>query len=170
MRDPICQVAYFVNDAEAAAKKMFDLVGAGPFLLARNIELSSAELHGKPGDFVHTSAYGQWGDVMLELVQQDSVGPSPFRDMYEPGQEGLHHVATMVESLPETYTFYESRGYSVAAKAVTLSGTEFAFIDARGDLGHMIEVYEGSKELRGFYDFIRAASTTRSDSEVFISV
>ena len=63
---------------------MHQTFGAGPFLVSDNIQLAWAELRGVAGNFVHTSAYGQWGDVMLELVQQDSEGPSPFRDMFEP--------------------------------------------------------------------------------------
>ena len=88
---------------------MHQTFGAGPFLVSDNIQLAWAELRGIAGNFVHTSAYGQWGDVMMELVQQDSEGPSPFRDMFEPGQQGIHHVAVMVDSMKDAYEHFASQ-------------------------------------------------------------
>ncbi len=154
----IVQIAYFVTDAKAAALRMATAFGAGPFFLAERIELAWCEYRGVASDFVHTSAYGQWGDVMMELVQQDSEGPSPFRDMYGKGEEGIHHVAIMVESMTETYAHYQSLGFAVAARAETRSGVEFAFIDTTAALGHMIEIYQGTPQLRGFYAFVKEAS------------
>lgn len=156
---PIVQVAYFVTDAREAAERMAHTFGAGPFYVIDRIELAWGEHRGSPQDFLHSSAYGQWGDVMMELVQQDREGPSPFRDMYAAGEEGIHHVATMVDSLPETYTHYAERGFELAARAETKTGTEFAFVDTVAALGHMVEVYERSEALLGFYRFVREAST-----------
>ena len=155
---PIVQVAYFVSDARAAAERMARTFGAGPFFVADRIELAWGEHRGRPQDFLHSSAYGQWGDVMMELVQQDREGPSPFRDMYAPGEEGIHHVATLVDSLAETYDHYKDRGFAIAARAETLTGTEFAFVDTVPVLGHMVEIYERSDALLGFYAFVREAS------------
>ncbi len=155
---PVAQIAYFVNDACRAAERMAAQFGAGPFILVREIELEWGECRGRANKFLHSSAYGQWGDVMMELVQQDREGPSPFRDMYAPGEEGIHHTAMIVDSLPETYRYCESAGLAIAAKAQTLTGTEFAFVDTVDTLGHMIEVYERSESLVGFYDYVRSVS------------
>ena len=88
---PIVQVAYFVSDVRAAARQMHRRFGAGPFFVADRIDLAWGSHRGEPREFLHSSAYGQWGDVMMELVQQDEEGPSPFRDLYGPGEEGIHH-------------------------------------------------------------------------------
>ncbi len=155
---PIVQVAYFVNYARAAAERMARTFGAGPFFVFERIELAWGEHRGELCDFLHTAAYGQWGEVMMELVQQDREGPSPFRDLYRPGEEGLHHVATMVDSLEATYQHYAALGFPIAARAETRTGTEFAFIDTVSALGHMVEVYEGTEALRGFYAFVHDAA------------
>ena len=154
----IAQVAYFVDDIRLAARNMSLTFGAGPFYIVEEIKLEWGEHRGQPCKFVHSSAYGQWGNIMMELVQQDSEGPSPFRDLYPPGQTGLHHVATMVTSLPEAYTSFAAAGIPLATRAQTLTGVEFAFLDAVGSMGHFIEVYERSETLVGFYDFIREAA------------
>lgn len=158
LKHPIVQIAYFVGDAKQAAVDMADRLGAGPFFLIERIELAWGEHRGQPRKFLHTSAYGQWGSLMMELVQQDEEGPSPFRDVYQPGQQGIHHVAMMVDSLAETYRYCEAQELAIAARAQTLSGTEFAFVDTVATLGHMIEIYEKSAQLIGFYDRVRAAS------------
>ena len=154
----IAQVAYFVDDIRTQAEIMARAFGAGPFYLVENIELEWGEHRGQRCDFVHSSAYGQWGDVMMELVQQESDGPSPFRDLYAPGESGLHHVATMVDDLPTAYAHFDAAGIPLATRSMTRTGTEFSFLDATRQLGHFIEVYERNEGLLGFYDFIRSAA------------
>ena len=154
----IVQVAYFVEDIRAQAEIMARTFGAGPFHVVENIELAWGEHRGERCDFVHSSAYGQWGDVMMELVQQESDGPSPFRDLYAPGESGLHHVATMVDDLPTAYAHFDAAGIPLATRSMTKTGTEFSFLDATQQMGHFIEVYERSEGLLGFYEFIRSAA------------
>jgi len=149
------QIAYFVRDIRTAAARMHATFGAGPFFVIERIELARAEHRGRPCPFVHSSAYGQWGDVMMELVQQDVEGPSPFRDLYAPGEEGLHHVALFVDDVQQAIDHYGAAGMPLAARAQTHSGVEFAFVDATATLGHMIELYVGDATLRGFYEFVR---------------
>ena len=155
---PIVQVAYFVPDAREAAERMVASHGAGPFHVIDRIELEWGELRGEPCDFLHTSAYGQWGDLMMELVQQDVEGPSPFREMYAPGESGIHHVATMVDDLAQTYDQLASAGVEVAAKAMTKTGTEFAFVDTLAAQGHFTEIYERGPGLLRFYEMVRKAA------------
>lgn len=155
---PIVQIAYFVGDARAAARRLVDAVGAGPFFVIDEIELAWGEHRGTRCDFLHTSAYGQWGSLMVECVQQDREGPSPFRDMYAPGEEGVHHVAMMVDSLPDAIAHFAALGMDLAARAETTTGTEFAFVDATTQLGHMVEIYEGTDRLRSFYERVRSSA------------
>jgi catechol 2,3-dioxygenase-like lactoylglutathione lyase family enzyme len=161
LKNPIkpVQLAYFVTDIREAAHRAAESFGAGPFYILERIELDWGEHRGARCDFVHSSAYGQWGDLMMELVQQDEEGPSPFRDLYAPGEQGLHHVASFVSSIDETIEAYQGSGFPLAARAVTKNaGSEFAFIDTTSQTGHMLEIYEPSKPLLGFYDFIRDAA------------
>jgi catechol 2,3-dioxygenase-like lactoylglutathione lyase family enzyme len=164
------QIAYFVSDIREAAKKMSAMTGAGPFFVIDNIELEWGEHRDSPCDFVHSSAYGQWGGMMMELVQQESEGPSPFRDLYAPGEEGIHHVACLVDSVEATIKEYDQLGYPLAARAKAKVGTEFAFIDTSKVLGHMIEVYVGDEMLTGFYSLVKEASVGWDGREIFRSL
>ena len=160
----IVQVAYHVPDIEAAALRMVETFGAGPFFVVRDIQLQHAVHRNQPCTFVHSSAYGQWGNVMLELVQQEGEGPSPFRDMYNASESGIHHVATIVDNQQAAYAHYAAQDIHLATEAVTLTGTTFAFLDAIASMGHFIEVYEKSDALLGFYQMVNeAAADWRGD-------
>lgn len=152
------QIAYFVSDVIAAAERMSATVGAGPFHVIRRIELARGQHRGNDCRFLHSSAYGQWGDVMLELVQQDEEGPSPFRDMFGPGEEGLHHLAFFVPDLDAAIEHGARNGMPLAARALTTGGVDFAFLDATASLGHMIELYVPDSRLSAFYRFVREAA------------
>ena len=155
----LVQIAYFVTDIRTAALDMAENFGAGPFFISSRIELSRCEHRGQKQNFVHSSAYGQWGEIMLELVQQDEEGPSPFRDMYGPGEEGIHHGALFVDSMNQAITEYQQGGFPLTARATTLQGNvEFAFIDTRSSLGHMLEIYEPVELLLNFYKMVKNAS------------
>ena len=74
------------------AERLHALLGVGPFFVAHHIPLINVRYRGQPAQLDHSSAYVQAGAVMLELVQQNGEYPSPFRDMYAPGESGIHHA------------------------------------------------------------------------------
>jgi hypothetical protein len=154
----IVQIAYHVSDVEEAAHRMSQTIGAGPFFVAEHIELTSCTYRGSPVEFDHSSAYGQSGHLMLELIHQHNEGPSAIRDMYGPDEEGLHHVAAFVDDLPTARKHFEILSYETAMVAETTSGVTFVFMDARQKLGHMLELYEPTPMLRAFYDMVRDAA------------
>ena len=160
MKLDVVQIAYHVKDIRKAALEMHARLGAGPFFISENILLASAEHRGQPTDFIHSSAYGQWGNVMVELVrQEDDASNTPFRDMYQPDEEGLHHTAVFVDHFEDAIAHFERQGFPLATRCVTAQGgVAFGFIDATSIMGHMIEIYEPSPPLLGFYDLVRQAS------------
>jgi catechol 2,3-dioxygenase-like lactoylglutathione lyase family enzyme len=152
------QIAYSArgeNSLEEAAEIFRDRTHCGPFVFAHHIELSSCTINGATSTFDHSSAYGWWGEVMVELVREHSepLGPSPT---------GLHHLAFMVDSLPAGIDWCAQQGWPLTLHAQTSGGQEFVFCDARHDLGHFIEMYEPSDRLLGFYDYVRQLSQTPS--------
>ena len=148
----IRQIAYFVPDVRAAATHHRATFGSGPFLVADHIALASCLHRGRPAALDHSAAYGQWGDVMIEFVQQNNDGPSAFRDMYpRDGDQGLHHAAVFVDDIGQAVAGFESRGCAVPLYAQMPSGLVFAMIDMVASLGHMIELYQPDAVLADFY-------------------
>jgi len=152
------QLAYHVPDPAAAARRYAAELGWGPFFLMEHIALERCLHRGRPAAFDHTSAYGQAGELMIEFITQHGDGSSALRDMYAAGESGLHHVAQFVPDLAPAVAAARSRGMEAALEARTTTGIDFAMIDTRGELGHMLELYEPSDGLRRFYEYVRRAA------------
>lgn len=152
------QIAYHVPDPAVAAERAAREYGWGPFFVLEHIPLDWARHRGRPAVFDHSSAYGQGGDVMIELISQHGDAPSALRDMYAAEQSGIHHVATFVDHLGTAAAHYRSRGFELALEARTTTGVEFTMVDTRAELGHMLELYEPGKGLTDFYAFVRKAA------------
>ncbi len=155
---PIRQIAYYVADVRAAALRHMALYGSGPYFVADHIPLRRVFHRGREAALDHSSAYGQWGALMIEFVQQNDPGPSVFRDMFSEGGEGMHHVALIVDDLAAARARFEAEGLEVALHAEMMNGFAFEMVDATARYGHMIELYEGVPTLTGFYDMVRDAS------------
>jgi hypothetical protein len=154
---PPVQLAYVVDDPAAAARRWAEEVGAGPFFLAPHIRVTDVVHRGRPSTFDHTSAYGWWGGLMVELLCQHDDGPSAVHDRFGPGETGLHHVAHLVPSLADALEACSAAGLAVAQSA-RAGDTTFVFVDALASRGHFLELYEASDRLRGFYAMVQQAS------------
>lgn len=157
---PVRQIAYFVPDIELAALDHHRQFGSGPYFIANNIPLDVSLHRGIERPLDHSSAYGQWGSMMIEFVQQNNSGPSIFRDMYPEGsgQGGLHHLAIIVDDLDEAISHYNQAGFDTAFFAETNTGLPFAMIDMIQSHGHMLELYPASPQLLGFYKMVSDAA------------
>jgi hypothetical protein len=171
------QLAYVVADAEAAAAQWVNTVGAGPFFLRRHIQVSDVVYRGVPATFDHTSAYGQWGNTMVELVQNHTVGASVLTErtttatQAQPSGEGvvpkgrahvqglprIHHVACLVDDFAAALQTAVAAGIEVAMSARTRS-TPFSFLDTVDTLGHFIEVYPRTASVTEFYALVAEAA------------
>lgn len=159
IRRPPVQIAYVVDNVEDAAHRMAATLGAGPFFIGDSIALSHCLYRGTEAPLDHSNACGQYGDLMMELVQQNNDGPSAFRDMYVPGEQVFHHVATFVDDFDAEVARYDALGFEAANIATTeAGGIRFAYIDTRPALGHMVEFYEDTPAIRGFYAMVKDAS------------
>jgi catechol 2,3-dioxygenase-like lactoylglutathione lyase family enzyme len=149
------QIAYHVPDPAAAAERCARDYGWGPFFLLEHIPLQWSRYRGTPAPFDHSSAYGQAGDVMVELITQHNDGPSALRDLYAPDETGVHHVACFVEDLEAALQVQRDRGVAIALEARTGTGVDFAMVDLSATLGHMLELYQPGDDLRRFYAHVR---------------
>jgi hypothetical protein len=159
------QIAYHVPDPELAARNFARDYGWGPFFLFEHIPLSRCIYRGAPAAFDHSSAYGQAGDLMIELIAQHDDSPSVLRDLYARNEVGVHHMAHFVPNLAEATGQARASGIKIALDACTGTGTSFAMLDTVRELGHMVELYEDAGELRKFYRYVRRAAEAWDGSE-----
>ncbi len=149
----IVQLAYFVPDVQAAAKRWRRHLGAGPFFISEHIPLQEVVFDGAPGALDHSSAYGWWGRIMVELVQQNCDCPSVFSGR----PWGLHHAAYFAPDLDAELRSLQARGFPTRMTA-RAGKVRFAFADANATLGHYLEIYEDEPGLRAFYANVEQAA------------
>ena len=146
------QVAYATDDVHAAARWWVDR-GVGPFFVLEHITLTDVEIDGSPATFDHSSAYAQWGSIMVELIHQHDPGPDPVV-----GSTGIHHVASFVDDFDAARAGLANDGFPCRLMARTAGGQAFAFHDARPTMGHLLEIYERTERLAAFYAMVRDAA------------
>jgi len=151
------QVSYIVADVEAAAREWVELRGAGPFFLKPYKTQGEVSYRGEPATLDHVSAFGQFGSVMVELIQPLGDAPSVYRDIHGGGDQGLHHFAEICADIELAINAAESLGYPLVARSGTPQ-TPAVFVDARHELGHMIELCQESPQLRYLYQFVADAA------------
>jgi hypothetical protein len=148
------QAAYIVADVEQAARKWAGL-GAGPFFLKPYKTQGEPTYLGQPANLDHISAFGQYGALMIELIQPLGEGPTVYS--LPGGGEGLHHFAQICPDLEASIASAAALGRPLVCRSGTVQ-TPAAFVDARADLGHLIELCQESPQLRYLYDFVAKAA------------
>ena len=152
------QIAYHVADPRREAERLAAEFGWGPFFLWEHIKLAKCEYRGIPAVFDHSSAYGQAGDIMVELISQSDDSPSVLRDLYKSDERGIHHVAHFVPNFDAALASFRAKGLCVALEAQTAQGLRFAMVDTTQSLGHMLELYEPVPALTDFYAMVKRVS------------
>jgi len=171
---PVRQIAYFVPDVRAAALAHHAMFGSGPYFVAHHIPLRRALHRGVERPLDHSSAFGQWGELMIEFVQQHNPGPSVFHDVYPEGsgREGIHHVALFEEDLDAAIARFAAAGHVVAldAEVALKDGFRLVMIDCVAKYGHMVELYEPRSPLIDSYELVAQAARSFDGGELLRSI
>lgn len=162
----LVQIAYRVPDLDTACHEWATRVGAGPFLVRRHLPVV-ARHNGEPAVYDHSAAFGQWGPVMLELIELHECEPASMRDVLEhdaPGQ--VNHFACFVDDLDSASAALDEQGMPLTMALTSSSGMEVRFHDARHVVGGVLELYEGNEHLRAFYSTVASLADGWDGSDV----
>jgi hypothetical protein len=158
---PIVQNCYVVRDLKEGCARFQRLYGVGPFVGGANMQLTEHFYRGESAPPIELrAAFAQAGDINIELVEPVSTGPNPFRDMFPDGAEGFHHVAMFCDDFAATCNHFIELGCPLVSEACLLPGIKVGFIDAREQIGHMIELYPENPIIRAVFRQIRDAANT----------
>ncbi|WP_084399218.1 VOC family protein [Henriciella aquimarina] len=166
---PIRQIAYVVDDIEAAARRHHDLFGSGPFFVAEDITVPVTH-RGKEIEFSHKAAFGQCGQTQIELMKPLTSGPSIIHDLYPDGsgKGGIHHMAIIVDDIDATISKADAEGFPAVLRAYMAEmDMKTAFLDSVTTYGHFIELYETCPSILDFYDMIEKAAEGFDGTSLF---
>jgi hypothetical protein len=155
---PVLQMAWVVDDLDAAMRRWIDEQGAGPFYVMRHCPLTNVRYRGKPATVDMDVGLAQAGGVQIELIQQHGDLPSCYRDMYRPGEEGFHHICYMVDDLPGALAHFGRLDMPAAIEG-NFGNVSFAYVDTRPGIGCMTELVGRHPDIEGFFRMIAEAAS-----------
>ncbi len=153
---------YVVADVEQGIAQAVALLGAGPFFVVEAPEPPCSRLaDGRPARFAHLSAFGQWGEIALELTQVHRFEPPELAGM---AALGVGHVSWVAQDVDAESRRLEQLGIPLLLRA---SGgpVSVRWHDARAILGHYVELHQATPFLDTMFGRIRQASLGWDGSE-----
>ena len=153
---PIHHIGYAIDDLESSIHWAIEKLGAGPFFVLRDVPLQVSS-RGEPAVFAHSSAFGRWGGIFVELMKIDRCEPQRVAAAMNAGPPRLNHIAYVSEDLDAASAVLEGLSMKSFLRA-SLGDIEFTMHDGQATCGHNIELHSNSAGLRGFYQQIHDAS------------
>lgn len=141
------QIAFVVNDIDAAMNHWIKKMGIGPFFVIRNAKMDQLLYRGKEVFVDASFAMAQAGNIQIELCQQHNDAPSCYRDTFPTGGEGMHHMCVVARSYDDEIAHYRAQGFEPAMEG-RFGEMRFAYMDTREPLGFMTEVIEDWEPVR----------------------
>jgi hypothetical protein len=150
----IKQVAYVVDDLDAAIARWVEVVRAGPFFRIDNARIEDVRYRGRPADAALSLAVGNSGGMQIELIQPRDGAPSVYREL----PRGVHHLALLARDFEADSARLERLGHPLAW-SLTLPGVcRVRYHDTLTSFGHFVELWESTETMRGLLEMIETAS------------
>jgi hypothetical protein len=152
------QVCWVVPDLRAAIASWVSSAGVGPFFWFDGVPFADGRHRGVPAEFPRcTAAIAHAGDLQIELVCQDNDDPGVFRDLFAPGEFGLHHMALICHDYEAERDAYLEGGAALAFEG-RAGSSRTSWVDTSPTLGFMIELLEPSAGREAMFASIRDAA------------
>jgi hypothetical protein len=153
---PAHQVAYVVNDIDAAMRWWHSEHGVGPFLIARSaVPLNNAYYRGQKARTTRAHiAFAYVGDMQLELIELVGDTPGLYKEALDRGHTGVHHYAVLVEDFPKAYNWALDTGFDAVIDAGVDGLARMSYME-NPQSGLILEVIEWNALTRPYFDTIR---------------
>ena len=145
-------IGYVVSDLQPSIAEFVDLHGAGPFFLIEHVPLAVATYEGQPAHYDHSTAFGAWGSLTVELSVIHSADPPELADRMRAG-----HVGRIVEDVEGESERLRAGGLPVFHTGES-GPVRAIWHDAGASLGHAIELLAATPPLLAFHARVREAA------------
>jgi methylmalonyl-CoA/ethylmalonyl-CoA epimerase len=154
---PVRQLAYVVEDIDAAIHSWHRQMGLAPFAVVRECApFSGASYRGGPaGELVLNLAFAYIGDVQLELIEQLSDTPSIYSEAHERGLHSLHHYGVCVENYSACLEHAIRNGFEAVVETGSPEHAQMAYVESTEIPGLILEIIEWNKFTRPYFDGTR---------------
>jgi len=166
---PLHHIGYVVSDLEAGVQEFAARYGAGPFYAIEHLVFDEVTYLGTPASYDHSSAFGQWGPIMVELTEVHDAQPAGLREALVAPGGGVGHIAWLVDSLEAETARLEGLGMRLFHSGRS-GPVSVAWFDGASLFGHPVEVLERRDEILGFYAALAATAADWDGARPFRGV
>ena len=159
-------IGYVVGDLAAGVDRFATAYGAGPFFAMEHIEFDAVSYLDGPAQYDHSSAFGHWGPILVELTEVHVARPEGLAQRLVAAGRGVGHVAWLVDSLPDETERLIALGLTPFHAGRTGPASAVWF-DGAAVLGHPVEVLERRDELLRFYAMVGEAAAGWDGSDPY---
>ncbi len=156
----INQAGYYVRDLEEASRAHSALFGSGPFIFMDPVT-NTINFRGQEAELTMQTAYGQYGDIQIEMIQVLSDGPDPYKEF---GRYGFHHFSIWVDDLEAAIEEFKQAGFDVAMRFASGGGLEVAYVDCVDTWGYYVEMHA---PIERFWGMVKQAADNWDGSEPY---
>jgi methylmalonyl-CoA/ethylmalonyl-CoA epimerase len=164
---PILQIAFVVEDLDAAVRQWARDLSVGPFFVLSHIPYSEVEFEGAPGALDISAAFAYSGDIQIELIEQHDDAPSVYRDAAGQAVLGLHHAGILSDDLVADEARLVAAGYRRVQRALSQTGSEVVYF--RGPSPFLVELIRLPEGAGAFFGQIKQAAQDWDRASPFLN-
>src|SRR5687768_5771592 len=105
------QVAWVVDDLEAAMQRWLKTTRVGPFFVNAHIDPGPVLYRGRPTGVDYSVALAQAGAIQIELIEQHNDEPSVYQEHGPGGAGGVHHMACFAPDFDAEVAHLRGQGF-----------------------------------------------------------
>ncbi|OHV30775.1 MULTISPECIES: VOC family protein [Pseudofrankia] len=157
------QIGYIVRDLDKALASWLEL-GVGPWYVLRG-QTESGTYRGAPCTVTVSIAFGNSGDLQVELICPEDDTPSIYREFLDAGQEGFHQLAWWTDDFPATMRSVEAAGWPVVWSGDGGGAARYAYVEPPSGPATIVEIMEATAATEGIATLVRQAAVDWDGSE-----
>jgi Glyoxalase/Bleomycin resistance protein/Dioxygenase superfamily len=140
--DGIIQMAYIVEDIQAAMAQWVSQLKVGPWFLLDHFTGVEALYRGQPSTMDVALAMAFAGHMNIELIQPNNAAPSVYREIIERRGYGFHHWGRASWHFERDVEAYRKAGHETAFICRVPTGGRVAYMDTTRELPGFVELIE----------------------------
>ena len=154
----IMQMAYVVEDIDAAMRTWIDELKVGPWHLIPSFGGVEPSYRGGPSDAEVALAMGFAGHMCIELIQPNDDKPSVWREGAERNGWGFHHFGVGSLDYDTDLRRHLDAGHDLVYEAKVPTGGRVAYVDTCAELPGYVELIELDASTDATFTRFHAAS------------
>jgi len=138
----IMQMAYVVEDIDAAMRTWVDELKVGPWFLLPSFAGVEPSYRGGPAESDVALAMAYAGHMTIELIQPHDEKPSVYREWIEKRGYGFHHFGVGSLDYDTDLARQLDAGHDLVFEAKVPTGGRVAYVDTTAELPGYVELIE----------------------------